>query len=377
MRLLRLFPLALAVLASPAVAQVTATLPVTCNASGTNCTQATPVTNPDGTNIGSGGGGGTPTGTAGSPNPAVVSVQGVSGGTPQNIAASSLPLPTGAATESTLSAASAKLPSSLGAKTGATSLSVVPNTDTAFPISAASLPLPTGAATAAGITSLSGQFPASLGAKTGAASLSVVPNSDTAFPVVGNVADNAADSGNSVKVGGVVLSGANYTAQATGSRVPLSMDARGQLRSVLGSAGNVTTPADTGTTVGLIYTGLGTAATTLLGVSGFVWNGTNTIAQRGDTSGTWTVGRGTGNLATGQVSVTTAATLVAAARTNRAKITLAVGAANTCAFGNTGVTTTTGFPLQPTAGATLTLDTNAAVYAVCSATTTISYIEQF
>lgn len=47
-------------------------------------------------------------------------------------AAASLPLPTGAATETTLAAASAKLPASLGGKTGAQSLSVVPNTDTAF-----------------------------------------------------------------------------------------------------------------------------------------------------------------------------------------------------------------------------------------------------
>lgn len=42
-----------------------------------------------------------------------------------------------------------QLPTSRGAKTGALSLSVVPNTDTAFPISAASLPLPSGAATSA------------------------------------------------------------------------------------------------------------------------------------------------------------------------------------------------------------------------------------
>lgn len=42
----------------PAYAQVTANLPVTCNAAGTICTQATPVVNPDGTTISGGGGGG-------------------------------------------------------------------------------------------------------------------------------------------------------------------------------------------------------------------------------------------------------------------------------------------------------------------------------
>jgi len=47
---LRYALLALTLLAAPAAAQ---TLPVTCNAAGTNCVQATPVTNPDGTTLGS------------------------------------------------------------------------------------------------------------------------------------------------------------------------------------------------------------------------------------------------------------------------------------------------------------------------------------
>jgi len=75
-------------------------------------------------------------------------------------------LPTGAATETTLAAASAKLPATLGQKTMAASMAVVlasdqsavpvsgPVTDvqlraSAVPVSAASLPLPAGAATAA------------------------------------------------------------------------------------------------------------------------------------------------------------------------------------------------------------------------------------
>jgi hypothetical protein len=86
---------------------------------------------------------------------------------------------------------------------------------------------------------------------------------------------------------------------------------------------------------------------------------------------------GSNTLTTGQVSVGTAATLVKGATQGRAKIILSVGAANSCAIGNAGVTGTTGFPLQPVAGATLTLDTSAAIYAACSATTTVSFIEQF
>lgn len=39
--------------AAPAAAQTIASLPVTCNPSGTNCVQAQPVTNPDGSLIGS------------------------------------------------------------------------------------------------------------------------------------------------------------------------------------------------------------------------------------------------------------------------------------------------------------------------------------
>lgn len=83
------------------------------------------------------------------------------------VSASSLPLPTGAATEATLLnvdthvvAMSAKLPATLGQKAMAASLAVVIASDqSAVPVSAASLPLPSGAATSAkqdtGNTSLS------------------------------------------------------------------------------------------------------------------------------------------------------------------------------------------------------------------------------
>ncbi len=70
-------------------------------------------------------------------------------------------LPTGAATEATLAAASAKLPATLGQNTMANSLAVAIASDqSAIPVSAASLPLPSGAATAANqaiaLTRLSG-----------------------------------------------------------------------------------------------------------------------------------------------------------------------------------------------------------------------------
>lgn len=87
--------------------------------------------------------------------------------------------------------------------------------------------------------------------------------------------------------------------------------------------------------------------------------------------------RGAGALATGQVSVGTTSTLVAAARTGRVRIIASVGAANTCAFGNPGVTLTTGFPLQPVAGASVTLQSTGPLYSACSATTVVSFVEEY
>lgn len=53
----------------------------------------------------------------------------------QPVSAAALPLPTGAATEATLSAASAKLPAALGPQANASSLSVTPATGATFPVS--------------------------------------------------------------------------------------------------------------------------------------------------------------------------------------------------------------------------------------------------
>lgn len=49
-----LLALAALCIASPAVAQVSANLPATCSPGTGTCIRATPVTNPDGTNIGTG-----------------------------------------------------------------------------------------------------------------------------------------------------------------------------------------------------------------------------------------------------------------------------------------------------------------------------------
>lgn len=103
------------------------------------------------------------------------------------------------------------------------------------------------------------------------------------------------------------------------------------------------------------------------------------VTVQGITNGTPqnVVARGGGSLATGQVSAGTTSTQIVAARAGRQRVTVSVGAANACAFGNSGVTPTTGFALQPVAGATVTLETTAALFAACSAATTVSFVEQF
>lgn len=80
-------------------------------------------------------------GTAGTPSADVITVQGNASGTALPVSASSLPLPSGASTESTLSAASAKLPATLGQKAMTASMAVVLASDqSTVPVSLASVP---------------------------------------------------------------------------------------------------------------------------------------------------------------------------------------------------------------------------------------------
>lgn len=106
------------------------------------------------------------------------------------------------------------------------------------------------------------------------------------------------------------------------------------------------------------------------------WNG-SAYASCSSAAGSNVVTRGSASISTGQVSAGTTSTLIVAARTGRARVTLTVTAANACAFGNTGVTLTTGFPTQPVAGANITLATSAAIYSACSVATPIGYVEEF
>lgn len=84
-------------------------------------------------------------------------------------------LPTGAATETTLSTLNSKIPSNL---TVTSTRLLVDGSGVTQPISAASLPLPTGAATETTLSSMSGKLPATLGQKAMTASMAVVIASD-------------------------------------------------------------------------------------------------------------------------------------------------------------------------------------------------------
>lgn len=228
-------------------------------------------------------------------------------------------LPTGAATETTLAAQSAKLPATLGAKTGAASLSVVPNTDTAFPISAASLPLPTGAATAAGLTTINTtlgtpfQAGASIANTTFAATQATASSLNAA--VVGNVASAATDSGNPVKVGGVYNSSPGTL--TSGQRGDVQVNNKSMLQ--ISTNSNAAAGADAVSNGNLVYLSDIGGGGRLLGTFTQCYNGSTWDRTRGDVNGQitqpWapTGSRWTYAAASGGITNTTTAVTIAAA----------------------------------------------------------------
>lgn len=84
---------------------------------------------------------------------------------------------------------------------------------------------------------------------------------------------------------------------------------------------------------------------------------------------------GTGSLATGQVAVSTSATLIVAARANRASVTITSKADVAFCVGGSGVSMSSGLYVAGVSGASVTLETSAAVYAVGEASVTLAYVE--
>lgn len=224
-------------------------------------------------------------------------------------------------------------------------------------------------------SSPSPQLPATLGPQTGANSLSVVPNVDTPFPIVGNIPSGTADSGNPVKTGGIYNS--SPPVLLNGQRGDSQLDVNGGIRSF-----NITIRAaaiDSFSNSNVGFSGdsasTNTNNRTILSSAPFVFDGSSWNRQRGDVTGIWSGGHATIN--TGQVSVGTSATLIAATRTGRQKIGVTVITAVQCAFGPSGVTLSTGWPLAAVAYASDQWDTSAALYGVCASTATVAYREQY
>lgn len=97
-----------------------------------------------------------------------------------------------------------------------------------------------------------------------------------------------------------------------------------------------------------------------------------------DTNGANCAPRPGGTLASGQVSVGTTSTQIVAARAGRSRVIISSAGGAVLYVGVTGVTTATGVYIGNAAGATITLETSAAVFGVIgTGTMTVSYIEEF
>lgn len=131
---------------------------------------------------------------------------------------------------------------------------------------------------------LASQLPSSLGAKAGASSLSVVPNADTPFPIVGNVASGSTDSGNPAKIG--CPFNTTRPTFSTGQRGDCQIDAHGSFGVAIWDSGGVaearvfapSSDTNASTTAGLAAPSFG------LIFNGSTWDRTRSI-QGADGSG--------------------------------------------------------------------------------------------
>ena len=87
---------------------------------------------------------------------------------------------------------------------------------------------------------------------------------------------------------------------------------------------------------------------------------------------------GADNIATNQVSITSAATAIVAARSTRRSVLIINHGTTDVYIGGAAVTTSTGILLAGTEGAAIGIGTTAAVYGiVASGSQTVSYIEVY
>jgi len=86
---------------------------------------------------------------------------------------------------------------------------------------------------------------------------------------------------------------------------------------------------------------------------------------------------GSPSIATGQIAVGTSSTLVVPARTGRLAVTITATSAVVFYVGVNGVTVANGAYAGGAAGASITIPTQAAVYAIGASALTVSYLETF
>ncbi len=155
----------------------------------------------------------------------------------------------------------------------------------------------------------------------------------------------------------------NYTNPATGSPVATTVLADSTNAQVM--------RLDVGTGSAIsAFTGAVTVTSGSVGITG-------TVAST--QSGTWNTGTvSPDNVATAQVSVTTSATLIAAARAGRRSITVEQLGTTAVYLGATGVTTATGVLLPGTVGSSVTLNFTGALYGiVATGTQTVAEFELY
>lgn len=191
--------------------------------------------------------------------------------------------------------------------------------------------------------------------------------------VVGNAANGTADSGNPVKVGGVY--NGTLPALTTGQRGDVQLNPNGAVQVAATVQGTWSDNQSLGSYGSLMRRDA--AGGLNLGVYPFVFDGTSAQRQRGDTNGTYSVSKGSGGLATAQVSVGTTATQIVAARAGRGSVKITNLGTTDVFIGVAGVTATTGDLLPGTKGASIVIPASVAVFGVAATAQTVSVMEVF
>lgn len=197
----------------------------------------------------------------------------------------------------------------------------------------------------------------------------------TALRVTGGAAAGSANAGSPTKIGAVYNS--TKPTYTDGQIVDLQATSRGMLGVTLFS--NDTNVANTFAADNASSTAANSSANKMVVINrNTVGDGTNWYPMKGDSTGSLNTSRAGASIANGQVSVTTSSTQVVAARATRKAVRITNLGTTDVFIGVTGVTTTTGDLLVGTKGASVTIFTSAAVFAVVgTGTQSVSFMEEY